>query len=114
MTKTRVSVFLGALSSVAATATVAMADQGDTFGYGHGWDGGMHGGAYGWFMAPMFLLFMVVLVVAAVLVFRWIAGPSAAHGHPPGKSALDILKDRFARGEIDTAEYEDWRKILER
>jgi hypothetical protein len=29
-----------------------------------------------------------------------------------GKSALDILKDRFARGEIERAEYEDRRKPL--
>ncbi|MEQ9490044.1 MAG: SHOCT domain-containing protein [Alphaproteobacteria bacterium] len=112
MTKTPVSVFLGALFSI-ATSTAVLADQGGTYGYGRGWDGGMHGGAYGWFMAPMFLIFMVVLVIAAVLVFRWIAGP-AHHGHSSGKTALDILSERFARGEIDKAEFEERRSALER
>jgi putative membrane protein len=31
---------------------------------------------------------------------------------PAGKTALDILKDRFARGEIDQAEFEQRKKLL--
>ncbi|WP_201789038.1 SHOCT domain-containing protein [Nitrobacter vulgaris] len=31
---------------------------------------------------------------------------------PPTQTPLDILKERFARGEIDKAEFEDRRRVL--
>jgi putative membrane protein len=31
---------------------------------------------------------------------------------PPARTPLDILKERFARGEIDKAEFEDRRRVL--
>jgi len=38
--------------------------------------------------------------------------PYCGHGH--GRTALDILDERFARGEIEKAEYEEKRKLLGR
>lgn len=65
-----------------------------------------HMGGWGWAgMAVIWLLFLALLVLAAVLVGR--AGRRApddrpAAGRPP---AEQILAERFARGEIDEEEY---------
>ena len=96
------------VSTVSSMA--ARADQGSGLGYGHhAWDGGMHG----WYMAPLFMLFLVALVVGAILVVRWAAAPGH-HSPKQGRSALDILDERFARGEIDKQEFEERRNGLER
>ncbi len=67
-----------------------------------------------------FMLFgslMMVLVVAAIVaivfvVVRWLGGSDhAAVPHGP-RMPLDILKERFARGEIDAAEFEERQRVL--
>ncbi len=40
---------------------------------------------------------------------RWLGG---AGQPPPGRTTLDTLKERFARGEFDKAEFEDRRRAL--
>ncbi len=48
-----------------------------------------------------------------VLAVRWIGGSSADRTpSPASKSALDILNERFARGEIDKKEYEEGKNLL--
>lgn len=84
--------------------------QGQYYGP-HMWDGGWHG----WFFAPIMMIFFLGLaVVVVVLLLRWLGGPGhggAPHSHP-GRAPLDILKERFAKGEIDKEEYEERRRIL--
>ena len=104
-----------ALASIllSVLAAPALAESGDG-GYGHPH---MFGG-YGWgymMMGPiMMILFLAVVVVLVVLLVRWLggAGPSGIRHHPPENRPLTILKERFARGEIDKEEFEERRGIL--
>ena len=98
------------LSFVTPAAALAQQTTGPYHGP-HMWDGGWHG----WFFGPiMMILFIAVAVVVIVLLVRWLGGAGhggALHG-PPGKTPLDILKERFAKGEIDKQEFEDRRRAL--
>ncbi len=73
------------------------------------------GGAYGMMFGPIFMLIVLAVVIAAaVLIVRSLGGSWHAfpHHQPPGRTALDILKERFARGEIDKNEFEERRRVL--
>ena len=59
------------------------------------------------FFGPLtMLIFLGVCVAVMYLVMR-----GAAHG-APREQALGILKERFARGEIDQSEFEQRRRVL--
>ena len=94
----------------------AWADQGDQYRMEH-MMGNM--GAWGWggmiFAPIMMIVFIAVAVAVGVLLVRWLGGPG--HGgelhNPSVKTPLDILKERFAKGEIDNKEFEERRCVLE-
>ncbi len=98
------------LASLCAPAS-ALAQQSPEYYGPHMWSGGWHG----WFFGPlMMIVFIAVAVVVVVLLVRWL-GASHDRGAPyvaPGKTPLDILKERFARGEIDKDEFEERRRVL--
>jgi putative membrane protein len=113
---TRVYIWLTGLFAALGTALPAWADairEGYNYAHGPMW----HGGWYGMVLGPVMMIAVVAAVVAVVvLLLRWLGGTghAAAPGPqaPPGKTPLDILKERFARGEIDKAEFEDRRQVL--
>lgn len=75
---------------------------------GYGW--------HGWFFGPiMMIVFIAVAVVVVVTLVRWLGSQDHALPpySPPPKTPLDILKERFARGEIDKEEFEERRRLLE-
>ncbi len=91
----------------------ALAQQtGPFYGPGMMWDGHW----FGWVIGPlMMILILVAIVTAVVLLVRWRGGPGhATTAGPPAMTPLDILKDRFARGEIDKQEFEERRQVLEK
>lgn len=56
------------------------------------------------------LLWWALPIVGIVALVMWLM---RATDQRRERSALDILKERYARGEIDQAEFERMRKILE-
>ena len=103
---------LGAIAALPASPIFAQATDAPRYGY-HTWDGPWHG----WFMGPfMMIIFLVIVVVVVLLLMRWLGGPRPGQSGPDhpssGRSPLDILKERFATGEIDTDEFEDRRRVL--
>ena len=74
----------------------------------------MWGGWYGMFFGPlMMIIFLAVVVALVVLAMRWLGGGhGASQPLSPTKTPLDILKERFARGDIDKEEFEERRRVL--
>lgn len=97
--KTKRAAFLVAASVLSAPA------WSQPYGPGMmGWDGG------GWGFGLMHVLWWVFLVVGVVALVRW-TGPRHYH-HGGEDRALAILRERYARGEIDKAEFEDRKRDL--
>ena len=72
------------------------------------WPGPWHmGWGFGWIFP---LLMMAVFVAICVFMFARFAGHCP--GHRAGSTALDILAERFAKGEIGKEEYEEKRAVL--
>ena len=74
-------------------------------GWGWGWGWGM-----GFGMISM-VLFWVLVILGIVVLVRYVGGSSVS-GTPPSKTALDILNERYARGEIDKQEFEEKKRGL--
>lgn len=112
MVQLRQYLYRAALTVAALSVAAPAIAQQRTTDYGpHMWSGGW----YGWIFGPIMMILVIAAVVAAiVLLVRWLGVPG--HGpaiHPPsGRAPLDILKERFARGEIDKEEFEERRKVL--
>ena len=64
------------------------------FGYGHGF---------------MWLIW-IVIIIAVIFLIR--AGSGGNKYSNSSEDALEILKKRFARGEIDEEEYQRKRKVI--
>lgn len=98
-----------AVSLSGAAAAPAWAYGG---GYHYGSGMMLGGGVFGW----MTMILVIVLAVAiGIGVARWLF--TGGHHRPsvsaaPGRSALEILEERYARGEIDKDEFEEKRKTL--
>lgn len=67
---------------------------------------------YGMIFGP---IMMIAFIVITVLIIAWALRASGLGWRsdvPDVRTPLDTLKHRFARGEIDRAEYEERKKLL--
>jgi putative membrane protein len=72
---------------------------------GHGWGMGM-GMCWWW---------IIGLIIVIAVVWMFVKGMSLSNrpgNQPESKSALDILKERYARGEINKQEFEERKRDL--
>ncbi len=82
------------------------------WGYGFNWGGML-------LMLLGTLLFLALLAVLVWAVLRFVTGkttmaaPPYRRNEPPAPSALEILRQRYALGEIDAITYEQMRERLE-
>ncbi|NIS60224.1 MAG: SHOCT domain-containing protein [Proteobacteria bacterium] len=74
-----------------------------------GWGYGM-----GWLWHIIMIAFWIAVIVGIVFLIRWLVISPGTGGRAARSedSALEILKRRYARGEIDKQEYEEKKKDL--
>jgi putative membrane protein len=77
------------------------------------------GDGYGWplwWICPLMMLFMMVVCAAVFFILRRSWGDGShrweASWRGSSHSALEILNERFARGEIDKDEYEERKATI--
>ncbi|MBU0587699.1 MAG: SHOCT domain-containing protein [Gammaproteobacteria bacterium] len=77
---------------------------------GFGMPGGFGFGFGGLFM----ILWWVIIIVGILALVRWMSKSSGSDrsASSTSKSAMDILKERYARGEIDAQEYQKIKREL--
>jgi putative membrane protein len=80
----------------------SFADQGHMWGWGNRMAFG-HGVGYMW---------IIVLIIIGVVAY-WIIQNEKSKTEGDKETPLDILKKRFARGEITEEQYEEMKKKLE-
>ena len=81
------------------------------------WPNTMGGLFWGWNIAGMIFIFIfiVAIIVGIILLIVWLVKRASYSGEGSsvkGGNALDILKERYARGEITKEEYEKIKKDI--
>lgn len=73
----------------------------------YGWGWGMGSGMIS------VVLFWVLAILGIVILVKWIAAGSGGVERTQAKTALDILKERYVRGEIERDEFEQKKRDLQ-
>jgi putative membrane protein len=116
MEMSRFMIAVGVLTAATAGSATAWADPHGSNSYGPHMLGGWHS----WFFGPIMMALLLAAIIAAVMLFaRWLnpsrtdCGRATTSNTPARASPIEILKERFANGDIDKKEFEDRRDVLE-
>jgi putative membrane protein len=71
----------------------------------HGMDGHGLGMGWGWIIG-------FIILIAAIIIIVYAVRQSNPGDRQDTKTPLDILKERYARGEIDKTEFDERKKEL--
>lgn len=69
-------------------------------------------GAFSWIHVIFSVIWAIVLIAVIVAVVRALRGGHGRWRHWNESSAMEILKERYAKGEIERAEFEEKKKDL--
>ena len=75
-----------------------------------------------WWPFMWFPMFPAIFIVLCLIIIFFVMVPMMSRGRPwgwwrdrsdfPRRSALDVLNERYAKGEINKTEYEEMRRVL--
>ena len=71
-----------------------------------------YGYGFGLIGAIIEVIWWVIIIAIIIFSFRWVIKQS--HHWRKDRTPLEILKERYAKGDIDREEYEDMKKELEK
>ncbi len=75
-------------------------------------DMGNWGLGWGLFGVLHMLLWWVLIILGIVVLVKWLFGGSSRAGSAEPSRALEVLKERYARGEIGKEEFEEKKRDL--
>lgn len=108
----------GALCVAATSAMAQVGEIPDRYGpFNHGHDmmwGGSQWGGFGMVLGPIFMILIVFGIVAGIIYLMRLfgaAGPGVS-SHAAHDRALALLKERYAKGEIESTEFTERKKLL--
>ncbi len=69
-------------------------------------------GGHGWGMGLWWIIGLIIVIAVVWMVMKGMNQNNQSTNQRTGKTALDILKERYASGEIDKQEFEERKRNL--